>query len=73
VAVALLPMNKLWLMKCMDSWGERVLYKRLEIDVWWFPTSVTVGEKGRLYVLYGQLNGGTLSYSGWSWLLKSLV
>lgn len=28
------------------------MYERLEIDVRRFPTSVTVGEKGRLYMLY---------------------
>jgi len=57
-------MNKLWLMKSMDSWAEGVVYERKEIDVKRFPTSVTVGEKGRLYVLYGHLNEGILDDSG---------
>ena len=63
-AVAVSPMNKLWLMKSMDSWAEGVVYERKEIDVKRFPTSVTVGEKGRLYVLYGHLNEGMLGDSG---------
>jgi hypothetical protein len=64
VAVALSPMNKLWFMKIMDSWGEGVVFERLEIDVRRFPTLVEVGEKGRLYVLYGHLNEGILGDSG---------
>ncbi|RHN68408.1 putative six-bladed beta-propeller, TolB [Medicago truncatula] len=62
-AVAVSPMNKLWLMKSMDSWAEGVVYERKEINVKRFPTSVTVGEKGRLYVLYGHLNEGMLGDS----------
>ncbi|CAL5191336.1 unnamed protein product [Lathyrus oleraceus] len=64
VAIAVSPMNKLWFMKSMDSWGEGSVYERLAIDVRRFPTSVTVGEKGRLYVLYGHLNEGMLGDSG---------
>lgn len=64
VAVAVSPMNKLWFMKSMDSWGEGVVYERLELNLQRFPTSVTVGEKGRVYVLYGHLNEGILGDSG---------
>ncbi|CAI8592084.1 unnamed protein product [Vicia faba] len=64
VAIAVSPMNKLWFIKSMDSWGEGSVYERLEINVRRFPTSVTVGEKGRLYVLYGHLNEGMLGEVG---------
>ncbi|KAK2359756.1 Calcium-dependent phosphotriesterase superfamily protein [Trifolium repens] len=64
LAVAVSPMHKMWLMKSMDSWGEGVVYERKEINVQRFPTSVTVGAEGRLYVLYGHLNEGILGDSG---------
>ncbi|MED6106074.1 hypothetical protein PIB30_001467 [Stylosanthes scabra] len=58
VASAVSPVNKMWFLKSEDSWAEGVVFDRLELDLWRFPTAVTVGEYGRVYVLYGHLDEG---------------
>lgn len=63
VAVAVSPMNKLWFLKSTDSWAEGAVYERLELDLRRFPTSVVVGEKKRVYALYGHLNEGRIGNS----------
>ena len=57
------PVNKLWLLKSQDSWGEGVVYDKIDLDVERFPTSVVVGEKDRVYVLYGHVNEGMMGNS----------
>ncbi|XP_061367019.1 uncharacterized protein LOC133310140 [Gastrolobium bilobum] len=64
VAAVVSPMNKMWFLKSMDSWGEGAVYDKVELDLRRFPTSVVVGEKERLYVLYGHLNEGRMGDSG---------
>ncbi|KAK7340790.1 hypothetical protein VNO77_21503 [Canavalia gladiata] len=64
VAAVVSPMKKMWLLKSMDSWAEGVVYDRVELDVQRFPTSVVVGEKDRVYVLYGHLDEERMENSG---------
>ncbi|KAF7811242.1 SMP-30/Gluconolactonase/LRE-like region [Senna tora] len=54
------PVNTMWALKSQDSWGEGVVYDKIEIDSERFPTSVVVGESDRVYVLYGHVNEGTM-------------
>ncbi|KAL1361117.1 hypothetical protein HN51_006484 [Arachis hypogaea] len=63
VAAAVSPVNKMWFLKSEDSWAEGVVFDRLELDLRRFPTSVTMGEKGRVYVLYGHLDEGRVGDS----------
>lgn len=60
VVLVVSPMNKMWFLKSQDSWGEGVVYDRVELDLRRFPTSVAVGEKERVYVLYGHLDEGRM-------------
>ncbi|KAI9128316.1 hypothetical protein K1719_001309 [Acacia pycnantha] len=57
------PVNKLWLLKSQDSWAEGVVYDKVDLDLERFPTSVAVGERDRVYVLYGHVNEGTVENS----------
>jgi DNA-binding beta-propeller fold protein YncE len=45
--------KKLWFLKSDDSWGEGVVYDKIDLDGERFPTSVVVGREDRAYVLYG--------------------
>ncbi|XP_057436265.1 uncharacterized protein LOC130728733 [Lotus japonicus] len=63
VVVAVSPVNKLWFLKSQDSWAEGVVYDQVELDLRRFPTSVAMGEKRRVYVLYGHLNEGRVEGS----------
>ncbi|XP_054785702.1 uncharacterized protein LOC129292176 [Prosopis cineraria] len=58
------PVNRLWLLKSQDSWAEGVVYDKIDLDLERFPTSVAVGERDRVYVLYGHVNEGTVENSG---------
>ncbi|GAV90273.1 SGL domain-containing protein [Cephalotus follicularis] len=50
--------RKLWFLKSRDSWGEGVVYDKIDLDVERFPTSVGVGGEDRVYVLYGHVLEG---------------
>ncbi|KAI4357674.1 hypothetical protein L6164_001608 [Bauhinia variegata] len=54
---------KLWFLKSQDSWAEGVVFDNIDLDVERFPTSVVVGEKDRVYVLYGHVNEGEMENS----------
>ena len=64
VASAVSPVNKMWFLRSDDSWAEGVVFDRVELDLRRFPTAVTVGEKGRVYALYGHLDEGRVGDSG---------
>ncbi|XP_020219458.1 uncharacterized protein LOC109802481 [Cajanus cajan] len=64
VAAAVSPMKVLWLMKSDDNWAEGAVYDKVEVNVRRFPTSVVVGDKDRVYVLYGHLDEGRMGDSG---------
>ncbi|XP_028775900.1 uncharacterized protein LOC114732731 [Neltuma alba] len=64
VVVVVSPVNKLWLLKSQDSWAEGVVYDKIDLDLERFPTSVAVGERDRVYVLYGNVNEGAVENSG---------
>ena len=64
VAAAVSPVNKMWFLRSDDSWAEGVVFDRVELDLRRFPTAVTVGEKGRVYALYGHLDEGRVGDSG---------
>lgn len=62
--VLVVSQNKLWLLKSDDSWGEGVVYDKIELDVERFPTSVAVARDDRMYVLYGRVMEGILGNGG---------
>ncbi|KAK7295609.1 hypothetical protein RJT34_18520 [Clitoria ternatea] len=64
VVVVVSPKRKMWLLKSMDNWAEGVVYDTVELEARQFPTSVVVGEKERVYVLYGHLDEGRMGDSG---------
>ena len=64
VAAVVSPMKVLWLLKSTDSWLEGAVYDKVEVNVRRFPTSVVVGDKDRVYVLYGHVNEGRVEDSG---------
>lgn len=63
-AAVVSPMKHMWLLKSQDSWAEGAVYDEVEVDVRRFPTSVVVGDKDRVYVLYGHLDEGKIGDSG---------
>ncbi|XP_010241209.1 PREDICTED: uncharacterized protein LOC104585886 [Nelumbo nucifera] len=52
--------HKAWLLKSDDSWGEAVVYDEIALDAERFPTSVTIREDNRAYVIYGHVDKGIL-------------
>lgn len=64
MAAVVAPMKELWLLKSMDSWSEGAVYDKAEVNVQRFPTSVVVGDKDRVYVLYGHVDEGKKGDSG---------
>ncbi|KAJ6331422.1 hypothetical protein OIU76_009908 [Salix suchowensis] len=56
--------KKLWFLKSDDSWGEGVVYDKIDLDGERYPTSVVVGREGRAYVLYGCLMEGLSGKGG---------
>ncbi|CAJ1837917.1 unnamed protein product [Sphenostylis stenocarpa] len=63
-AVVVSPMKELWLVKSKDSWAEGTVYDKVEVNVRRFPTSVVMGDKERVYVLYGHVDEGRKGDSG---------
>ena len=63
VAAVVSPMKELWMLKSIDSWSEGVVYDKVEVNVQRFPTSVVVGDKDRVYVLYGHVDEGRVGNS----------
>ncbi|KAJ4960410.1 hypothetical protein NE237_020320 [Protea cynaroides] len=47
-----------WFLKSRDGWGEAVIYDETTLDTERFPTSVTIREENRAYVVYGQVDKG---------------
>ncbi|XVE92049.1 hypothetical protein REPUB_Repub01dG0063800 [Reevesia pubescens] len=58
--VLVVSSRTLWFLKSDDSWGEGVVYDKTALDEEGFPTSVVVGEEGRVYVLYGHVMEGIM-------------
>lgn len=54
--VFVVSQNKMLLLKSQDSWAEGVVYDKIDLDAKRFPTSVTVGNEDRVYVLYGHVD-----------------
>ncbi|KAM7278400.1 hypothetical protein ACFE04_005534 [Oxalis oulophora] len=59
VALVMSKQN-LWFLKSDDSWGQGVVFDKttLDDDNEGFASSVTVGDEGRAYVLYGHVMDG---------------
>ncbi|KAJ7943017.1 Six-bladed beta-propeller, TolB-like protein [Quillaja saponaria] len=62
--VLVMSTTKLWLLKSQDSWGEGVVYDKIDLNVEGFATSVTVGAEDRAYVLYGHVDEGIMGKVG---------
>ncbi|KAM6554934.1 hypothetical protein CsatB_015696 [Cannabis sativa] len=56
--------KKVWMLKSQDSWGEGVVYDKIDLDEARFPTSLTMGNDGRVYVVYGHLLEAFMGNSG---------
>ena len=52
--------SKLWFLKSQDSWGEGVVFDKIDLDSEGFPTSVVVGAEDRVYVLNGHVLEGMM-------------
>lgn len=62
--VLVVSQNKLRFLKSSDSWGEGVVFDKVDLDVERFPTSVAVGAEDRVYVLYGHVLEAVMGNSG---------
>ncbi|XP_042512620.1 uncharacterized protein LOC122087529 [Macadamia integrifolia] len=49
---------KAWFLRSRDGWGEAVVYDETALDTERFPTSVTIREENRAYVVYGKVDKG---------------
>jgi sugar lactone lactonase YvrE len=58
--VLVVSSSKLWFLKSPDSWGEAVVFDKIDLDSEGFPTSVAVGAEDRVYVLYGHVLEGMM-------------
>lgn len=58
--VLVVSQNKLWFLKSPDSWGEGVVFDKIDLDSEGFPTSVAVGAEDRVYVLNGHVLEGVM-------------
>lgn len=58
--VLVVSQNKLWFLKSQDSWGEGVVFDKIDLDSEGFPTSVVVGAEDRVYVLNGHVLEGMM-------------
>ncbi|KAK9716660.1 hypothetical protein RND81_06G248600 [Saponaria officinalis] len=56
--VFVVSMNDAWMMKSDDSWAQGVVIDKIALEREGFPTSVTVGGGGRVYVIYGYVEEG---------------
>ncbi|PON78747.1 SMP-30/Gluconolactonase/LRE-like region [Parasponia andersonii] len=57
-------MKKFWVLKSQDSWGEGVVYDEIDLEEERFPTSITVGNDERVYVIYGHALEAMMGNSG---------
>ncbi|XP_042494963.1 uncharacterized protein LOC122074166 [Macadamia integrifolia] len=58
--VVVMSEKKAWFLKSKDGWDEAVVYDEIALDADKLPTSVTVREENRTYVLYGKARKGSL-------------
>ncbi|XP_074317572.1 uncharacterized protein LOC141653641 [Silene latifolia] len=56
--VFVVSMNEAWMLKSDDSWAQGVVIDKIALEREGFPTSVTVGGGGRVYVIYGYVEEG---------------
>ncbi|CAI8605517.1 unnamed protein product [Vicia faba] len=55
--------NKLWLLKSNNGWGEGVVYDEIDLESEGYPTSVVSRGRDKMYVLYGYFMEGLLGNS----------
>lgn len=68
VAVVVSPVAATaWFLKSDDSWGQGVVFDKTALDGPRFPTSVAVGEEGRVYVIYGHVEEGIMGNAYREW------
>lgn len=65
--VLVVSQNRLWFLKSQDSWGEGVVFDKIDLDSKRFPTSVAVGAEDRVYVVYGSVMEGIKGNVGREW------
>lgn len=53
--VFVVSQHKAWVLKSEDSWGQGMVYDKIDLDNEGFPTSVVVGGEERTYVVYSHL------------------
>jgi hypothetical protein len=53
-------LNKLWLLKSNNGWGEGVVYDEIDLGDEGCPTSVVARERDKMYVLFGYMSEGIL-------------
>ncbi|KAK7394302.1 hypothetical protein VNO78_14824 [Psophocarpus tetragonolobus] len=63
-AVVVSPFKHLWLLKTIDNWSQASVYDTVPVNVHRYPTSVVIGDKDRVYVLYGHLDEARMGFSG---------
>lgn len=57
-ACVVVSMSSAWVLKSDDSWSRGMLTDKIALDREGFPTSVTIGGGGRVYVVYGHVEEG---------------
>nr|XP_016485145.1 PREDICTED: uncharacterized protein LOC107805591 [Nicotiana tabacum] len=58
--VLVVSQHKLYFLKSNDGWGEGVIFDETALEDERFPTSVAVGDRNRVYVLYGHVMEGKM-------------
>ncbi|KAL9246663.1 hypothetical protein vseg_020169 [Gypsophila vaccaria] len=56
--VVVVSMNEAWVLKSEDGWAQGVVIDEITLEREGFPTSVSVGGEGRVYVIYGYVEEG---------------
>lgn len=56
--VVVVSMKSAWFLKSDDSWAQGEVIDKIALDEEGFPTSVTIGRRGRVYVVYGYVQEG---------------
>ncbi|XP_016451997.1 uncharacterized protein LOC107776598 [Nicotiana tabacum] len=58
--VVVVSQHKLYYVKSEDNWGEGVVFDEIALDAEGFASSVTIGDRNRVYVLYGHIMEGIM-------------
>ncbi|XP_009800435.1 uncharacterized protein [Nicotiana sylvestris] len=58
--VVVVSQHRLYYVKSEDNWDEGVVFDEIALDAEGFASSVTIGDRNRVYVLYGHIMEGIM-------------